>query len=151
MSISDMTNRLLAFNDKQCGRGATPEDIAAAERILGVSFTESYRHFLSDFGWGRFSHQELYGLGSDVPSYADLIRNTLVERSEMEPSLPSHLIPVMNDGAGNHYCLDTAIVKNGENPVVFWDHEQPKNQNPVQVATTFDSWLLDLLAELASA
>ena len=151
MSVSEMRNRILAFNDKQCGQGATLAEIAAAERLLGVSFPESYRQFLSDFGWGRFSHQELYGLGSDVPTNIDLVRNTIAERSEMEPNLPAYLVPVMNDGFGNHYCLDTSSKKNGESALVFWDHEQRSNQIPGQVAVTFDVWLIDLLTELSSA
>lgn len=145
-----MNNLIDAFSDKEHGAGATESEISNAESLLGVRLPESYRSFLRRNGWVRFSHQELYGLGSDTPAYLELIKNTLVERDTMGPPMPSQLVPVMNDGAGNHYCLDTATVVDGECPVVFWDHEQGFNQKPQTVARSFDRWLVELLMELSN-
>jgi cell wall assembly regulator SMI1 len=150
MSTKATLERIIGFADKDLGQGATDGDIANAESSIGVTFPESYRRFLSEIGWGRFSHQELYGLGSDVPAHLELVRNTLVERLEMHPALPAHLIPLMNDGAGNHYCLDASATCKGECPVVFWDHEQQDDQIPERVAMSFDTWLTGLLDGLAS-
>jgi SMI1-KNR4 cell-wall len=148
MSIVEMEERVSAFGDKECGQGAEPSEIANGERILGVTFSQSYRHFLSHVGWARFAHEQLYGLGTDVPTHLDLVRITLAERSEFEPLTPQHLIPIMSDGMGNHYCLDTSEMKNQECPVVFWDHEQSSEQVPEKTADTFDTWLVDLLHNL---
>jgi hypothetical protein len=54
---------------------------------------------------------------------------------------------MMNDGAGNHYCLDSS--KKG-GPVVFWDHELGENQQPKIVFQDFSSWLVDLLNQIES-
>jgi cell wall assembly regulator SMI1 len=151
MSITEMDNLIDAFSDKEHGSGATDSEISNAESLLGVRFPESYRSFLRRIGWGRFSHQELYGLGSDTPAYLELIKNTLVERDTMGPPMPSQLVPVMNDGAGNHFCLDSTTVVDGECPVVFWDHEQGFNQTPQTVAQSFDKWMVDLLMELSNS
>jgi cell wall assembly regulator SMI1 len=139
------------FADKEYGVGATKDEIANAETVLGVVLPETYRRFLGMFGWGRFSHQELYGVGSDTPPYLDLVKNASAERFEMEPRMPWHLVPVMNDGAGNHYCLDTARSVDGECPVVFWDHEQESSQTPAVMAPSFGQWFVDLLTELSGA
>jgi hypothetical protein len=53
----------------------------------------------------------------------------------------------MNDGFGNHYCLDTGSLHDGECPEVFWDHEKGVRQEPEFVSPQFDLWLLDILAE----
>jgi len=144
-----MHRRIDAFSNKEHGGGATDIEISNAENSLSVAFSESYRSFLRRIGWGRFSHQELYGLGSDTPAYLELVKNTFVERETMGPTMPSHLVPVMNDGAGNHFCLDTSTCVNGECPVVFWDHEQGVNQKPEVVASSFDIWMVALLTELS--
>ena len=68
----------------------------------------------------------------------------------MEPALLSNLVPVMSDGAGNHYCLNTSVMQNGECPVIFWDHEQGRDQNLGRVAASFDVWLIELPDELMS-
>lgn len=62
MSVTEMHDCIDAFWDKECGAGANENDIVSAEITLGVQFSESYRSFLRRVGWGRFSHQELYGL-----------------------------------------------------------------------------------------
>lgn len=143
-----MYNHIDSFQDKDCGVGATCQIIAAAESLLGVQLPKSYRSYLQRVGWGRFSHQELYGLGTDTPPYLELVKNALTERLKMTPPMPSHLVPVMNDGAGNHYCLDTSQLVDGECPVVFWDHEQEESQAPEVVAKSFDLWFVELLTDL---
>jgi hypothetical protein len=147
----ELISRIIALADKECGPGATREEITTAERGLGVSFPESYRQFLIGFGWARFSRHLIYGVCRNTPLYADVVRNTTALRSLMEPALPRHLIPIMNDGRGNHYCLDTSGTTNGECAVVFWDHEKPADQIAGQVAVAFDIWLLDLIRELSDA
>lgn len=148
MNFEGLKVRLDGFTRKKFGRGATDTEIKDAERILGVVLSASYRHFLRDFGWGGVEHFEIFGLGLDVPHYLDLINITRRERMEMEPAIPNSLVPLMNDGAGNHYCLDTRQMRKGECPVVFWDHELGKEQEPSLIARSFDLWLLELLNDL---
>jgi|ERR1043166_489468 cell wall assembly regulator SMI1 len=151
MDIEELQRRIRDFADKDCGAGATPEQVAEAERQLRVTFPPTYRGFLREFGWARFSHQELYGLGRDVPRHLDLLRNTLSERDGMRPALPPSLVPIMSDGAGNHYCLATSEVSGGACPVVIWNHELGEDQQPQVASPTFETWLVDLLDRLGAA
>lgn len=145
-----MRKQIMAFLDKDVGTGASDNDIALVENVLHVKFPHSYREFLLEFGWARFSHQELYGVGTNVPIHLDLIRNAVAERETMEPPLPGYLVPIMNDGAGNSYCLDCSSMSNDECPVVFWDHEERADQKPEVIAPNFHAWLKTLLKRLTN-
>lgn len=103
--------------------------------------------FLRKWGWARFAHIEIYGLGSDVPNHIELISTTRLERYMAQPALPHPLLPVMNDGAGNHYCIDTAVEKEGESPIVFWDHETRASELN---ANCFANWLVGKLQQLTT-
>ena len=84
---------------------------------------------------------ELYGLGDDVPKYLDLKRVTMSERDEMIPRIPPHLVPILNDGSGNHFCLDSKGIAGADCPVVFWDHDSRDDQEPEVIAGGFVQWL----------
>ena len=116
---------------------------------LGVRFSKSYKAFLSRFGWAEIHCDTLYGLGRDTPPPYELLKNTFSERYAAQPLIPHYLVPVMNDGAGNNYCLDTSRFDGDECPVVFWDHEHEDglDQAPEQVSQSFDQWLVDLIAD----
>jgi hypothetical protein len=145
MSIHEMIRLITSLADKESGIGATEQEIADAERSLGVRFPRSYRALLLQFGWVRIYSDPLFGVGRGVPPEYELVETTLIERREAHPHIPPHLIPIMNDGAGNHYCLDTASYLGDECPVVFWDHEHQDgpDQSPEQVSPSFDRWLID--------
>src|SRR5918997_7111773 len=145
---ADLIRRLRSLRDADFGQGATPQEVELAEGRLGVVFPRSYKAFLEQFGWASLEGLELYGLGEDVPAYLDLVKVTLSERTQMRPRLPSRLIPLMNDGAGNHYCLDVASGEQGECPVVFWDHNLGESQDPEYVAPNLEVWLSEELNSL---
>jgi hypothetical protein len=126
---------------KSLGDGVSETESNTASAQLGVSLTGGYRLFLQRFGWGGVGSIELFGLGADVPPYLSLTAMTRSEREEMSPALPTQLIPLMNDGGGNLYCLDSRV--KGEPPVVFWDHTAGEQQAPVQVASDFTVWLAE--------
>jgi cell wall assembly regulator SMI1 len=153
MSISEMFRSIDLLTKKECGAGATDREIAEAEHTLDVHFPKSYRAFLSRFGWAQIYYDTLYGLGPDVPRGYALVRNALSERYEAHPLIPHHLVPIMNDGAGNNYCLNTSNLHGGECPVVFWDHEHEDgpNQAPQQVSPSFDQWLIDRIVSSSHA
>lgn len=144
MTFDQLVQRLESSPSKAFGEGASKHDLHAASARLGVNLVGGYRHFLERFGWGGIGSFELYGLGSDVPPYLDLVAVAKSERTQMRPSLPAHLIPLMNDGGGNLYCLD--LSKAGEPPVVFWAHTAGEEQEPEPVAPDFVSWMEERLA-----
>lgn len=144
-SYSLLAARLLGFGVRELGAGVSDAAIAAAERALGVRIAGSYREFLRQFGWGSVAHWELFGLGG--PSHLSLVRITQSERMEMEPALPTYLLPILNNGGGDLYCLDTRVRE--EPPVVLWVHEDGVEQVPEIVAQDFTSWLWALMDDVA--
>lgn len=126
------------------GAGVDDKEIVAAEAALGLRFPSSFRRYLAELGWVTIDENEIYGLGPGVSNHCDLVRVALSERAEMEPPIPLHLLPLMNDGGGNHYCLD---VSDAVAAVVFFDHELTGDQITMPVAPSFDAWLLSLLGE----
>lgn len=145
MDFTDLKEKLASYGNSLFGSGATAEDIKKAEVILEIKFSNSYREFLIEFGWGGVECIELYGLGADVPDYLNVVKVTLSERNEMEPALQKDLIPLLNDGFGNHYCLDTGRMTDLECPVVFWNHEEASDQDVEIVAPNFSTWLMSML------
>lgn len=137
--------RIISEGDAQHGSGASEKTISAAERRLGIQIRGGYRRFLQKFGWGGTEHVQLYGLGKGVPKHLDLVSMTESERSEMRPRLPRTLVPLMNDGCGNHYCIDGSAAGAGEPCVVFWDHELDEDQTPEEYGKDFCLWLLETL------
>lgn len=148
MNFDDFVLHVADYKHQSLGSGADEATIQHAEKVLKVQLPGSYKEFLRRFGWGGVGHWELYGLGPDVPKYLDLLRMTLSEREEMRPRVPFHLVPIMNDGLGNHYCLDTNKVKDNSCPVVYWDHDLPESQDPKFVSRDFVVWLIGLLDDL---
>ena len=145
MKFDTIQRRLKAYEHAEFGLGATDDEIDKAESVLGTPLRGSYRAFLETFGWGGVEDIEIFGLGADVPNYLNLVAVAESERTEAQPQLPSHLVPVTNDGGGNLYCLDASEPYREEFPVVFWDHDRQSSQTPDLVAESFAEWLSDRL------
>jgi cell wall assembly regulator SMI1 len=138
-----------ALQDKEVGSGATAEDVQFVEQTLGVQFPKDYDAFLQKYGWARLMYDEFYGIGDSVPAHLNLITNTVRERTDFRPYLPKYLIPVLADGAGNHYCLDLSKAESGISPVVFWDHDEGETQTPNVVGLSFSDWIVEHVNEQA--
>lgn len=54
-----------------------------------------------------------------MPSRLELVMIVKSEDHETELPLPDELIPLLNDGMGNHFCFD---LSKKEPKVVFWDY-----------------------------
>ncbi|MEI7462417.1 MAG: SMI1/KNR4 family protein [Pirellula sp.] len=149
MSIENMITTIEALADKEVGSGASAEAIQAVEQSLEIRIPKDYDAFLRTYGWARLMYDELYGVGDSVPEHLDLIANTVRERADFRPYLPKYLVPVLADGAGNHYCLDLSNADTGTCPVVFWDHEQGETQTPKIIGRTFSDWIAEHVTERA--
>ncbi len=143
MTYEELRERLNSDANVERGTGVAIDEVDHAERLLDVVFGSSYRSFLIDFGWVSVGSIELYGLGADIPPYLDVVKETLWERIEAGRPLPHHLIPIVNTGGGDHYCLDSSRVIAGECPIVFYDHELDASQEPSTVAADFATWLAE--------
>jgi len=139
MTYEELRQALSAADDKECGVGCTPDEVTEAESALGVSFPADYTRFLEDFGWLAIGSTEIFGLGKGVPDYLNVVRMTLAERRDTQPTIPSQLVPVMNDGGGNLYCVDCEATSD---EVVIWDHTKGR----VALRTGFADWLASIIA-----
>jgi hypothetical protein len=128
----------------EIGTGASHQEVADAERDIGVRLPASYAVFLIKFGWARVRHDFVYGIGPSCPRPYLLVRHVLAVRTE-QPRIPHYLVPIMKAGAGNHYCLDTSRMHKWDCPLVFWNHRAPQgsDQIPEWVAASFGPWLID--------
>lgn len=149
MEFTQVKQQLRFHPVQSFGKGATTADIQYAEKRLHVTLPTSYKQFLLEFGWGGIEDFEVFGVGQGCPKYLDVVKVTESERYEMEPSLKRDLVAILNDGFGNHYCLDTGKMSQGECPVVFWDHEAELTQTPEKVSKTFGDWLVSLVVDIA--
>lgn len=102
---------LADFGDPQ-----SPNVIADAERVLGVSFPISFKEYLEKWGWISFGPNEYLGLGVKVQS---VIATT--QRVRETRGLPTCLVVVCEHDGDEYVCLDTQAIKGGECPVVVWD------------------------------
>lgn len=120
--------------------GASDEEISATERLLGVQVYGSYRVFLATVG-SYFSPGEIYGIEpGTIPVDNSVARLTISERRDVEPPMRHSLVPFYADGFGNHFCIDTGHVDDGEPPVVFWNHERSETQECPPVFRSFEDW-----------
>lgn len=133
-------------NIDEFGIGASMELVEFAQLTLRTLFPNDYIDFLITVGWLSLKSDEIYGLGLDVPTRLNVVRYTLSEQMEMEPKMPQSLVALLNDGAGNHYCLDTSKLVNGICPVVYWNHEEPEDQEPEFEANSFTVWFEELIS-----
>lgn len=146
MALDEFVRALGARDDAVVGEGAPNEAIDLAEDQLGVTFPRDFREYLKRFGHVEVGHLELFGLGDGIPSYLDIVQVTTSERNEAGCPLPKHLIPVMNDGAGNLYCVLAA--GEGASGIVLWDHEAGPDQTPETCASSLEAWFLSVVGEL---
>ena len=157
MNYIDDIKRLLEadrFKPVAYGRGAASNEIEMAERECGLTFPKSYKEFLLHLGWIDCPFITVCGLGSDADWRTNLmaIVQSWWHEVDADIRLPRNLIPVVDDGSGNVYCLDVSQMQESECPVVFWDHEsfEGAEQVPVRVGSDFYSWLVNEIAELSS-
>jgi cell wall assembly regulator SMI1 len=149
VTVEELEQRLRARNDVAIGTGAPEVDIENAERSLGVTFPDALREYLRRFGHLELGHFELYGLGSKLPKYLQLVAMTVSERTESGCPLRHELVPILNDGGGNLYCIDTHPPDAGR--VVFWDHTEGPDQDPEEHSGSLPDWLGELLDDLDDA
>lgn len=141
----DRLCELVRSRADEIGHGCTPSELVAVRDAFPV-LPDDYVAYLSDFGWFAVSPHELIGFGAGVPAHLDVIQVVTWERELAYPPMSAALLPLENNGGGDHYCLDLAAQGN---PVVFWSHDDPDgpDQAPDVVAPTFGAWALDLFED----
>src|ERR1043165_3149 len=149
MKFDELEAVIKGRRDSVIGDGVSPSMIADAEKRLGVTFPGALREYLRRFGWIELGHMEFFGLGGRIPPHLHLVDLTVSERSEGGVGLPDHLIPLLNDGGGNLYCIDVGHGSGGQ--IVLWNHELSSRQAPRECAPTLEHWLSDRVKYLGEA
>jgi hypothetical protein len=139
---------------RDAGRGATfvpatREDVDAAQRALACRLPESYVWFQLEFGDVAKGPLDVYTVRPLEPPNQNIVAINLEERRDARPALPPHLIAFSDNGGGDFCCFDTSAMKDGETPVVWWDHEADEDQVPEPAAASFLDWIEAELRERA--
>jgi cell wall assembly regulator SMI1 len=149
MALDELERILRSRDDVTIGHGVTDRAIQTAEEDLNVTFPPDLKDYLRRFGHIEFGPFELLGLGDEIPKYLDIVGITKSERIESGCPLPTNLVPLLNDGGGNLYCVAVSDEQTGS--IVFWDHEAGPEQEPELHASSLEEWMLDLLSDLDKA
>lgn len=149
MSFDLIEQRIKSMDDCKAGGGASSQAVADAQAALGVAFPRSLREYLLRFGWLELADREFFGLGEGVPRFLDLVRLTASERAEAGSSLSTSLIPLLNDGGGNLYCIVARADSAEDGTIVLWDHERGASREPEFCAADMETWLHSILDEPA--
>jgi len=149
MTMEAIKRRLAGFDEVHFYGPILPEDIYSAERDLGIAFSPEYRQFLGAYGCGSIESEEFIGLGG--PEHLDIVK--LKQRLSVRRSaLPSHLLPIRMDGAGNYDCFDVRNpAKNAEFPIVEWTHDGGAVQECRVLASSFFEWLESMFSLIEEA
>ena len=119
--------------------GSVPEsEIENAMKSLSVTFPESYKAFLTDFGGGDAGGEIIFGITNNEEE--DVVIATQMEH---EQGLPKNLVVIgfWNDTL---VCLDTSKMNNGECPVVEVNDDYSETK---VIADTFGKFLYEYLDE----
>lgn len=131
--------------------GPRDEDLVrAAEDALGVTFSPTFRRFVSELGAGGFGAAEFYGVTSSQcqnSSVPNGIWVTLYSRERFR--LPRHVIALQFDEESNILATDTSRSSPvNEHPVALWCAGlEPEPEEVRAVAGDFGEFLPDRAAE----
>ncbi|MBR7839316.1 SMI1/KNR4 family protein [Actinospica durhamensis] len=119
--------------------------IEEAERVLGVSFPPSDRHFLSELGGCDIEGEEFYGLfrrRDDPQQIMGTVSFSLRERQDSQ--MPTAMLVLQYDGMGGIYVLDTAQPNEaGEAPVLVYLPPWVTDGRPLErIAPNFGAFAL---------
>jgi len=127
MSIKDLETAFSLLQNypdliKRAGIEIYENLIPRAESYLEVDFPETYKKFLSKYGYLSLGGCEIYGLVDD-----DFINSGVPDaiwlsyENQKNFGKPKYIVQIYNVGEGTTYCLDTSQMnEQGECPVVAW-------------------------------
>ena len=128
---------------------ATPEHLTAAQQALGCRFPDSYVWFQLEFGEVANSSFDIYSVRPSSRRTRTSSPSTSRSGVRRIPRFPAHLIAFSDNGGGDFVCFDTSAMKDGETPIVWWDHEGDEDQVPEPAAASFLDWIEAELRERA--
>lgn len=101
-------------------KGASEKEIEDSETHIGQELPKEYKEFVRISNGLEFTCDYILRVGNNVtPSAFSLNWVYDFEHFESNNPMPSHIIPFVPDGYGNHYCFD--MKNNGV--IIFWQHD----------------------------
>ena len=121
--LEHLAKKIATSDRTHFGTGVPEEVIHDAEVVLEVTFPESYRWWLVQYGAGLLRGYELQGLCPQMPSQrdaheiivGDIVATTLMNRTD---GLPEHLLELIDYEGDEVFYLDLSQSIGGESPVV---------------------------------
>jgi len=145
------------------GKGPlSPEQLAQAEKAMGVTLPAGYREFMLEHNGGEPSRGDFVFAEATGP-YTDgdirkfyPIDGSAVLSLEWEhklycggkqPRMPRDMMPIAGDSFGNQICIGVSGPRCGH--VYFWDHEKEDHDEPTYrnmhlIARSFSEFLAKL-------
>jgi len=118
--------------------GVEENKIIEVEEALNVRLPNSYKWFLTKYGYGAVFGQEILGCGkSEVPSVV------LQTKRFRQLGLPEQYVVIQNCDEWI-YCLDTNGLVNYECPVISWDRVNGLDEIE---SSNFSSFILNAFEE----
>jgi hypothetical protein len=127
--------------------GASPEQIAGAQALLGVRFPPAFLAVLQAYA-GSYGDAEFPVPGSTaVASIGHWLSLDPHQRESLwsslscwqEHNLPRSVVPIAVDGAGNFLCLDYRV--SSSPTVVFWYHKLSGEAGLQNIAPSFEQFM----------
>jgi cell wall assembly regulator SMI1 len=125
--------------------GATPEEIASLELMVGLSLPDLYKEMLawrngqadtSETFEGLYTYQSISSVISTIEVMRDLLETEPTATDEVWDSL---WVPYLDDGSGNNVCLDLAGRFGGQSgQIIEYIHDD--FVRPVMYPS-FEAWL----------
>lgn len=146
-SIDDVLDRAMENRFIKTHRGATDEDVRVMLNISNHKFPASYIRFIQRVGYLDIAGSIVLGLGPDTNEKTSSHDRTSYAINYEDPSPGMKQVIIYEVGNGDYECLDCSKIKDGDCPVVLWDHEHPdpEMQKPRIIKRTFTSWLAELI------
>jgi len=137
----ELFQRVKADRSNLVGPGAPDEDIINLERSLFVSLPASYKAFLQLFDGGQFNFARLHCITEKGAGWHDLVQQ-LENFFSYHPILGVRaLFPFASSYGGDVYCFDLSAMKDGDCPVLEFDHEGADDQELRLVGQSFSEWI----------
>lgn len=140
-AADELFQRVKADRSNLVGPGASPSDVENLEQTLAVKLPDSYKAFLQIFDGGQFNFGRLHCITENGAGWHDLIQQ-LENFFSYHPILGARsLFPFASSYGGDVFCFDLSSMKDGECPVLEFDHEGADDQELRLAGKDFVSWI----------
>lgn len=116
---------------------ATELQINEAEKILGMTFSQEYKSFLSSIGCISYEGIEVYGLGVANDYYLNLL-DIVPYLREADNTFPLQSVPLSDIGDGHYYIYD-----NNSQKISVW--AIPNGGTVEEISGALEDFLTNLL------